>query len=55
VSWLAIRSLENFVAECASPLNSASTVGVSNLALTSKFIVCVLGSRGCARWAQDLH
>jgi hypothetical protein len=36
-------------------LPGASTVGVSNLALTSKFNVCVSGSRGCARWAQDLY
>jgi hypothetical protein len=31
------------------------SVGVSNLALTSKFIVRVLGSGGCARWAQDFY
>jgi hypothetical protein len=31
------------------------SVGVSNLAPTSKFIVRVLGSGGCARWAQDLY
>jgi hypothetical protein len=30
-------------------------VGVSYLAPTSKFIVRVLGSRGCARWAQGLY
>jgi hypothetical protein len=30
-------------------------VGVSYLALTSKFIVRVPGSRGCARRAQDLY
>jgi hypothetical protein len=30
-------------------------VGVSNLALTSKFIVRIPGSGGCARWAQGLY
>jgi hypothetical protein len=30
-------------------------VSVSNLALTSKFIVRVLGLGACARWAQDLY
>jgi hypothetical protein len=29
--------------------------GVTNLAPISKFIVRVLGSRRCARWAQDLY
>jgi hypothetical protein len=41
--------------ECASPLPGVPTVGVSNLALASKFIVRVLGSRRCAWWAQDLY
>jgi hypothetical protein len=34
---------------------SKVSVGVSNLAPTSKFIVRVPGSGGCARWAQDLN
>jgi hypothetical protein len=41
--------------ECAIPLPGAPTVGVSNLALISKFIVRVLGSGRCAWWAQDLY
>jgi hypothetical protein len=32
-------------------LPGTSTIGVSNLALKSKFNACVSGSRGCARWA----
>jgi hypothetical protein len=36
-------------------LPRTSTVRVSNLAPTIKFIVHALGSRGCARWAQDLY
>jgi hypothetical protein len=32
-----------------------TSVGVLYLAPTSKFIVCVLSSRGCARRAQDLY
>jgi uncharacterized membrane protein YbhN (UPF0104 family) len=51
----AIRSLENFIAEHVSLLSGAPTIGVSNLALTSKFIVHVPGSGGCAQWAQDLY
>jgi hypothetical protein len=31
------------------------TISVSNLAPTSKFIVRVLGSGGCARLTQDLY
>jgi hypothetical protein len=53
VSRLAIRSLENFVAEHASSLPGASNVGVPNLAATGKFIVRVL--EGCPRWAHDLY
>jgi hypothetical protein len=41
--------------ECASPLPGVLTIGVSSLALTSKFIVCVLGFGQCAWWAQDLY
>jgi hypothetical protein len=47
--------LEELRQERTSPLPCVPTVGASNLALTSKFIVCVLGSRRCARWAQDLY
>jgi hypothetical protein len=50
---LAFQSLENFVAERASPLPGASNVGVPNLATTSKFIVRI--PEGCAKWAQDLY
>jgi hypothetical protein len=52
-SFPAIRSLENVIAECARPLPVALTIDVSYLAPTSKFIVRVLGSRGCAWRAQD--
>jgi hypothetical protein len=45
-SRLAIRSLDNLVAKCASPLPGAPTIGVLSLATTSKFIVRVLGSGG---------
>jgi hypothetical protein len=54
-SWLAIQSLENFVAEHTSPLPGTLTVDVLNLAPTSKFIVYVPGSKGCGWWAQDLY
>jgi hypothetical protein len=55
VSRLAIQSLENFITERRSPLLGALTVDVSNLASTSKFIVHVSFSKGCARWEQDLY
>jgi hypothetical protein len=48
------QSLDNLVTERASPLPSVSTVAISHLALTSKFIVRVPSSRGCARRAQGL-
>jgi hypothetical protein len=51
-SWLAIRSLENFVVECTSPLPGALTVDVSNIAPTSKFSVHVSCSGGCAVGAR---
>jgi hypothetical protein len=44
--------LEKLRRERASPLLGVPAVGVSNLAPTSKFIVCVLDS---GRWAQDLY
>jgi hypothetical protein len=47
--------LEELCSERASPLPGAPTVGVLNLAPTCKFIVCVLRSRRCARWAHDLY
>jgi hypothetical protein len=47
--------LEKLHRERASPLPGVPTVGVSNLAPTSKFIVCVLDSGRWARWAQDLY
>jgi hypothetical protein len=50
-SFLAIRSLENLIAKHTSHLPGAPTVCVLYLAPTSKFIVHVLGSRGCARQA----
>jgi hypothetical protein len=53
-SWFAIRSLKNFVGNTQGPY-LAPTFGVSNLALTSKFIVRVPGSGRCARWTQDLY
>jgi hypothetical protein len=43
------------VAERARPLPRARTIKVSSLTLTSKFIVHVHGSRGCAQRAQDLY
>jgi hypothetical protein len=52
---LAIWSLDNLIAARASPLPGTPTVYVSSLAPTSKFIVRVLGTRGCARRAQDLY
>jgi hypothetical protein len=55
VSRLAILSLENLVAERASPLPGTPTVDVSYLVPTSKFIVRVPGSKGCAQCAQDLY
>jgi hypothetical protein len=51
--FLAIQSLENFVAELARPL--PGTIGVLNLTPTSKFIVHILGSGGCVWWAQGLY
>jgi hypothetical protein len=47
--------LEELCSERASPLPGAPTVGVLNLAPTCKFIVCILRSRRCARWAHDLY
>jgi hypothetical protein len=35
--------------------NDKRGVGVLNLALTSKFIVRISGSKWCARWVQDLY
>jgi hypothetical protein len=55
LSVLAIQSLDDLITERASPLPGTPIVGVSYLAPTNKFIVCVLGSRGCARRAQDLY
>jgi hypothetical protein len=52
---LAIRSLDDLNAERARPLHGEPTIGVSYLSLTSKFIVCVSGSRGCARMPQDSY
>jgi hypothetical protein len=52
---LTIQSLDNLVAERAMPLPGAPIVGVPYLALTSKFIVHVPGSRGCAQRAQGLY
>jgi hypothetical protein len=49
-----IRGLENLVVECARTLPSTPTISVSYITLTSKFIVHVMGSGGCAWWAQDL-
>jgi hypothetical protein len=54
-SRLAIRSLDNLVVERARPLPGAPPVSVSYLVPTSKFIVHVPGSGGCARRAQDLY
>jgi hypothetical protein len=51
----AIWSLENFVVECASIVPGTPTIGVSNLALTNKFIMHVSGSRWWAQWAHDLY
>lgn len=47
-SFPAIWSFENLVAERTCPLTDTPSVNVSYLALTYKFIVHVLGSRGCA-------
>lgn len=49
------RELEQLHREYTSPLRGAPTVGVSNLTLTSEFIVRVVGIKRCARWAQDLY
>jgi hypothetical protein len=54
-SWLAIQSLDYFVAKHTSPLPGTLTVDVSNLAPTSKFVVHVLGSKGCVWWTHDLY
>jgi hypothetical protein len=51
----AIQSLENLVAERARPLLGMPIVCVLYLALTSKFIMRVLSSGGCAQRAQDLY
>jgi hypothetical protein len=47
--------LEELHRERARSLPGAPTVGVSNLASTSKFIMCIPGFKPCARWAQDLY
>jgi hypothetical protein len=52
---LTIWSLDNLVAERARPLPGTTIVGVPYLALTSKFILHVLGSRGCGQRAQGLY
>jgi hypothetical protein len=49
LSLIAIRSLDNLIAECARPLPGTPTVGVSYHAPTIKFIVRVPGSVGCAQ------
>jgi hypothetical protein len=41
--------------ERTSPLPGAPTVGVLNLAPTSKFSLRVPGSEWCVWWAQDLY
>jgi hypothetical protein len=55
LSLLAIQNLDDLVAEHASPLPGAPTIGVSYLTPTSKFTVRVPSSRGCAWRAQDLY
>jgi hypothetical protein len=47
------HSSKRDVVECHS--SPRVTVGVSNLAPTSKFVVRVPGSRWCTRWAQNLY
>jgi hypothetical protein len=37
-----------------SPFSIPLLVGVSDLAPTSKFVVCILSSGRWARWTQDL-
>jgi hypothetical protein len=45
----------NFVMERAKSLPGVPTIGVSNLAPTSKFIMRVPCSEECAQWTQDLY